>query len=260
MEFPLMVLEERGPIGWIRFRSPEGRNVLNHSFFVSLEKLLAHCEEQQSIRVVVLTGNEKSFIVGADIHRLAQADVSEALRICDETLRVQERLAELPKPTVAAISGSAVGGGLEVALCCDFRLATRKARFGLPEINLGLIPGCGGTQKLPRIIGLAKATEMVLLGETIDAETALAIHLISGVCDPEDLEREAETLANKLAAKPATAIRAAKAALRAAQNIDVRTGLFLEQHYFSMLFGTPDCREGLEAFRDRRPPNFDGTR
>jgi enoyl-CoA hydratase/carnithine racemase len=259
VDLPLMKLEERDGIAWIRFSREDGRNVLDRTFLTSLEAALAHCEEEQSVRVVVLAGSEKSFIVGADVGRLAEADVAEALRICDETLRAQERLADLPKPTIAAITGSAVGGGLEVALCCDFRIAAKHARFGLPEINLGIMPGCGGTQRLPRIVGWTRAVELVLLGELVDAETALSMNMIHRTCEWEELELEVEALARKLAAKPSTAIRAAKAALRASQNIDLKSGLFLEQHHFSMLFGTSDQREGMAAFCEKRPPRFEGT-
>jgi enoyl-CoA hydratase/carnithine racemase len=259
VELPLMKLDERDGIAWIRFSREAERNVLDAVFLTSLETALAYCEQEHSVRVVVLAGDDKSFIVGADIARLAQADVAEALRICDQTLRAQERLADLPKPTIAAITGSAVGGGLEVALCCDFRIAAKHARFGLPEINLGIMPGCGGTQRLPRIVGWTRTVEMVLLGELVDAETALAMNMIHRTCEREELELEVEALARKLAAKPSTALRAAKAALRASQNIDLKSGLFLEQHHFSMLFGTPDQREGMAAFREKRTPRFDGT-
>jgi enoyl-CoA hydratase/carnithine racemase len=259
VELPLMKLDERDGIAWVRFSRETERNVLDGVFLASLQTALDYCEREPSVRVVVLAGNDKSFIVGADISRLAQADIAEALRICDETLRVQERLADLPKPTIAAITGSAVGGGLEVALCCDFRIAAKHARFGLPEINLGIMPGCGGTQRLPRIIGWTRAVEMVLLGELIDAEKALSMNMIHSTCERDELELEVGVLARKLATKPSTAFRAAKAALRASQNIDLKAGLFLEQHHFSMLFGTPDQREGMAAFREKRTPRFEGT-
>lgn len=258
MDLAFMRLDDRDGIASIRFDRDGKPNVMDAAFLDSLERVLDYAENSSAVRVVVLSGNDRSFIVGADINRLAQADPSAALRVTDQTMRVQERLADLSKPTIAALTGLTLGGGLEVALCCDFRVAASHARLGLPEIGLGIIPGGGGTQRLPRVVGLARATEFVLLGEAVDAKTALAMNLVHRTCEKDELESVVGSLAQKLAAKPTAALRAAKAALRASQSADLKSGLLAEQHLFSLLFGTDDQKEGMSAFLQKREPRFEG--
>jgi len=253
-----MRLEIVDRVGWIRM-DREGRlNVLTADALAQLEQLVAQCEADDSVRVVVLQGNAKSFIVGADLTGLAKADVGAALTITDRTMRVQERVADLPMPTIAALSGFVLGAGLEVALCCDFRIATDDATLGMPEVNLGIIPGGGGTQRLPRLIGPAAATELVLLGETVTADRARALGLVNEVTSAGELTSRVAALAAKLAARPALAVRAAKRALRGSQDVSLKEGLRLEQALFALLFGTRDREEGLAAFAEKRSPRFEG--
>jgi enoyl-CoA hydratase len=173
-------------------------------------------------------------------------------------MRVQERLADLPKPTIAAVSGYALGGGCEVALCCDFRIAADNAVLGLPEITLGIIPGGGGTQRLPRLVGLSLAAELIFLGETIKADKAERIGLVNRVVPSDRLEAEATALAEKLLEKPAVALRAAKTAIRKGMSASFKEGLQIEQGLFCMLFGTKDQKEGMAAFLEKRKPKFEG--
>jgi enoyl-CoA hydratase len=173
-------------------------------------------------------------------------------------MRVQERIADLPKPTIAAISGYALGGGCELALCCDFRIAADNAVLGQPEITLGIIPGGGGTQRLPRLVGLGAATELIFTGEMIKADRAERIGLVSKVVPLDQLEPEAEALASKLMERPALALRAAKTALRKGLSTSLKEGLQIEQDLFSMLFGTEDQKEGMAAFLEKRKPIFKG--
>jgi len=247
-----------GGIAWAQFNRPEKLNALNPDVFRDLEAVLAKCEEDDTIRVLVLTGNEKAFIAGADIGAMAKGGIGVAYEMTDQTMRVQGRLADLPKPTIAAISGYALGGGCEVALCCDFRIAADNAVLGFPEINLGIIPGGGGTQRLPRLIGFTWAPELILLGETIKAELAERIGLVNKIVPQDQLEAEATALAEKLKQRPAVALRAAKTAMRKGMNASLDEGLHIEQGVFCMLFGTKDKKEGMAAFLEKRKPKFEG--
>jgi enoyl-CoA hydratase len=253
-----VLLDVKEEIAWIRFHRPEKLNAMNSQVLVELEKIVVSCEAKEDVRSVVLTGNEKAFIAGADIGPYAQADVNKALQMATFTMNVQERLAGLSKPTVAAISGFALGGGLEIALCCDFRLAAENAVLGLPEITLGIIPGGGGTQRLPRLIGLGPATEMLLLGGTIQADKALALGLVSGVYPQDQLLAETEKLAKRLAKMPPVALKACKTAIRTGLSAGLQEGLKTEMMSFSMLFGTLDQKEGMASFLEKRKPKFVG--
>ena len=245
-------------IAWAQFNRPKKLNALNPDVFRDLEAVMEKCEEDDPIRVLVLTGSEKAFIAGADIGAMAKGDIGVAYEMTDQTMRVQGRLADLPKPTIAAISGYALGGGCEVALCCDFRIAADNAVLGFPEINLGIIPGGGGTQRLPRLVGFTWAPELILLGETIKAEMAERIGLVNKIVPQDQLEAEAKALAEKLMQRPAVALRAAKTAMRKGMNASLDEGLQIEQGVFCMLFGTKDQKEGMAAFLEKQKPKFEG--
>jgi enoyl-CoA hydratase len=222
--------EHRDGIAWVQFNRPEKLNALNPDVLKDLERAITHCEEDDTIRVVVLMGNERAFAAGADIDHMAEADVKSAYQLTDRTIRVQERLADLPKPTIAAIA----------------------------EITLGVVPGGGGTQRLPRLVGLGPATELIFLGEMIDAAKAERIGLANKVVPLDQLKAEVEELAHKLMKRPSLALRAAKTAMRKGLNISLKEGLQLEQDLFCMLFGTEDQKEGMAAFLEKRKPGFKG--
>ena len=258
MELKYIVFKKRGGIGWIQFNRPERLNAINPEVLADLETAVVNCEEDDSIRVVVFMGSDKAFVAGADIEHMAKGDIKSAYKLTDLTMRVQERIADLPKPTIAAISGYALGGGCELALCCDFRIAADNAVLGQPEITLGIIPGGGGTQRLPRLVGLGAATELIFTGEMIKADRAEQIGLVNKVVPLDQLEPEAEALASKLMERPALALRAAKTALRKGLSTSLKEGLQIEQDLFSMLFGTEDQKEGMAAFLEKRKPIFKG--
>lgn len=245
-------------IAWIQFNRSEKLNALNPDVLRDLETVVARCEQEDDIKVVVLMGNEKAFVAGSDIGHMAKADIKLAYKLADLTMRTQERLADLPKPTIAAISGYALGGGCEVALCCDFRIAAENAVFGLPEITLGIIPGGGGTQRLPRLVNLAVAARMILLGDSINSEEAYRFGLVDKVVSLDRLEDEAKELASKLLERPFLALRAAKTAMRKGMSTSLKEGLQIEQDLFCMLFGTADQKEGMAAFLEKRKPVFKG--
>jgi enoyl-CoA hydratase len=258
MDLKYMNFRSQDGIGWAQFNRPEKLNALNDDVLKDLEAIVAACEADDAIRVLVLTGHEKAFVAGADIGDMATGDIRFACELTDQTIRVQERLADLPKPTIAAISGYALGGGCEISLCCDFRIAADNAVFGLPEITLGVIPGGGGTQRLPRLVGIAAAAELILLGEMIKADKAESLGLVNKVVPFDQLEEEVKALAAKLMQRPSLALRAAKTAMRKGFNVSLKEGLQIEQDLFCMLFGTKDQKEGMAAFMEKRKPAFKG--
>lgn len=258
MSFESILFSKKDGLGWIQFNRPEKLNALNPEVLKELETVISWCEKDDEVRVIALKGNKKAFIAGADIENMSKGDIKFAYELTDLTMRVQERLADLPKPTIAAISGYALGGGCEVALCCDFRIAAGNAVLGFPEIGLGIIPGGGGTQRLPRLVNLGVAAKMILLGENIKAEEAGRVGLVDRVVTLDNLENEVKTLASKLMMRPQIAIRAAKTAMRKGLSTSLKEGLQIEQDLFCMLFGTKDQKEGMAAFIEKRKPNFIG--
>ena len=258
MEYQTIIFSVDHRTAWIRFNRPDKLNAMNKEFYADLEQALMECEKNDEVRTIILTGNEKAFIAGADIGIWAGADVDTSGKTAEFIMKVQERLADIVKPTIAAIAGFALGGGLEIALCCDFRLAAENAVLGLPEITLGIIPGGGGTQRLPRLIGLGPATGMLMLGTRIKANKALSIGLVDDVVSLDQLEAKAEALAQRLAAMPAVALKACKTSMRAGLSTGLKEGLKLEQTAFTMLFGTLDQKEGMAAFLEKRKPKFLG--
>ena len=258
MELKYILFSKENDIAWIRFNRPEKLNALSPEVFRELAEAVAVCEADDNIRVVILTGSERAFVAGADIESMSKGTIKDAFELTDNSTTVQERLADLPKPTIAAISGYALGGGLEVALCCDFRIAADNAVVGLPEISLGIIPGGGGTQRLPRLINYSMAAEMIMLGGMVKAERALRMGILNKVVPADELDEKVKTFAGRLMARPAMALRAAKTAMRKGLNVSLRDGLQIEQDLFCMLFGTEDQKEGMAAFIEKRKAKFKG--
>lgn len=254
----VVILSIENEIARIRLNRPKKLNALNSEVLRELEEAIEKIEADKSVRVVVLTGNEQSFAAGADIDQMSKGDVMMACELTDFSMRVQEKISDLPFPTIAAISGYCLGGGLELALCCDFRIASDTAVLGLPEINLGIIPGGGGTQRLPRLVGKGAALRMIMLGETMDAVSAKNIGLVDSVVPVAELEDRVRSFAAKLIQRPGIALRAAKAAVHKGMNMSLKDGLYLEKYLFGMLFGTEDQKEGMCAFLDKRKPGFSG--
>jgi len=258
MTQPYVTLHVSEGIGWVQFNRADKLNALNPDVLNDLSAILSVCEKDNDIRVVVLKGHDRAFIAGADIQYMAEGDVSLAYRLAGRTGEVQDRLADMDKPTIAAISGYALGGGCEMALCCDFRIGADNSIMGLPEIKLGIIPGGGGTQRLPRLIGIGPAMRLVLTGDMIKADDAVALGLLDKKVALSSLTSEVKTFARTLAGQPKIALRAAKQALLTGMNMSLRDGLKLEQQAFSMLFGTCDQKEGMAAFIENRTPDFQG--
>jgi enoyl-CoA hydratase len=252
-----LLLEKDGALAIITFNNPKALNALTAATFYRLEELLDQLEQDADIRVVILTGaGEKAFIAGGDICHLGTLDADGAREFALLAQRVIDRIEAFPKPVIAAINGYALGGGCELAMGCDIRIASDSARFGQPEVKLGIIPGFAGTQRLARLVGKGRAKELVFTGEMIDAEEACRIGLVNRVVTGDRLLEEARSLALKMCDKSASAIRFAKDAIDNGLEMDFARGARYEADLFALCFTTADCKEGISAFLETRLARF----
>ena len=251
------VLFEKGEVSTLTINRPTALNALNIEVLDDVLRVIRDVRHDASIRVLIITGaGDRAFVAGADIAAMSKMEVTDGLNFGWVGHRLMQAIEELPIPVIAAVNGFALGGGTELALACDLIVASEKARFGQPEINLGLIPGFGGTQRLPQRIGLMKARELIMTGDMIDAKTALELGLVNQVVAGEQLMDAARALAGKLVSKSAFALRQAKSALRAAATSNQDTGLDYEREAFGLVFGSADRVEGTTAFVEKRPPKW----
>jgi enoyl-CoA hydratase len=251
---------ERGDyVATVTIDRPDARNALNGQIREELKAVFEAIADDDSVRVVVLTGADeaKAFVAGADVTELRERGVVEQ-REASERPRVYEAVADCPKPVVARVNGHALGGGCELAQACDVRIAREDAKLGQPEINLGLIPGGGGTQRLTRLVGPGQAMRLVLSGELVDATEAAEIGLVEEAVAPEDLDERVDDLAGKMASKSPLALQRAKEAVKAASRLDLDAGLDYEKELFVGLFATEDKDEGIDAFFEDRDPEWQG--
>jgi enoyl-CoA hydratase len=249
------VIFDKAAISTLTVNRPAALNALNREVLEDITRVVRDIRHDASVRVLIVTGaGDRAFVAGADIAAMSKMSAPEGLEFSRLGHRVMSSLEDLPIPVIAAVNGFALGGGTELALACDLIVASEKARFGQPEINLGLIPGFGGTQRLPHRIGHAKARELIMTGEMLDAKAALELGLAVAVVAPDQLMAAARALAEKLASKSAFALRQAKAALRAAATMEEDAGLRFEQEAFGVVFASEDRVEGTEAFVAKRPP------
>jgi enoyl-CoA hydratase/carnithine racemase len=237
---------------------PEVRNALSRRVLAELRDVLADLRERDDVGLVAFTGaGDKAFVAGADISQLRHYDLHTGLAA--EMQRTFDVVEAFPKPTVAAVNGFALGGGCELAMACDIRIASENARFGLPETTLSVLPGAGGTQRLARLVGTGRAIEMILTGRFVDAAEAHAIGLVTAVVPADGLRGELRRLADQILAKGPLAVRLAKLVVRAGMDADQRTGQVIEQLAQALLYTTADKAEGTSAFLEKRPPTFRGA-
>ncbi len=253
-----LVLLERPAEGVVllRINRPEARNALNLEVRKLLAKHLAEIGEDSTTRAVVLTGNSKSFAAGADIKEMAEAGTIEMLQ--RGVHKLWRAIAGCPKPVIAAVSGYALGGGCELAMTCDIIVAGESARFGQPEVNIGIIPGGGGTQRLTRAVGKYKAMKYILTGELFSAKEALDMGLVSEMVPDPEVEGRAIDLARQIAALPPLAVQLAKEAVLAGMEAPLASALALETKSIQILFSSQDQKEGMRAFIEKRKPKFSG--
>lgn len=251
-------VERRGAVAIITINRPEKRNALNIQTRAEGAAVLDELRADDSVRVVILTGaGDKAFIAGADIAEFAQRTAISQREVMLER-GLFNAIDTFPKPIIAMVNGYCLGGGCEVALACDIRVASEKASFGQPEINLGIIPGGGGTQRLSRLVGEGKAMEMVLTGEIIDAQTAFGIGLVNHVVPADQLETKTMEIANRIADKSPIALRLAKEAVKLASRSNLDEGLRREVDLFALCFSSEDKDEGVKAFLEKRKAEFKG--
>jgi enoyl-CoA hydratase len=254
MKYENIRWEVEDGVGLLTFDRPKVLNAIDARTIEELAGVVEAAERDPAVRALVLTGaGEKAFVAGADIAAMSAMGPVEARRFAERAHGVLARLEALPVPTIAAVNGYALGGGCEVALACDLVYAGERARFGQPEVNLGLIPGFGGTQRLARRVGVMRALELVLTGDAIDAAQAKAIGLVLEVVPGDGLVGHARAQARKIAGKGPIAVAQAKRVMRRGAEPDLETANELERQAFAALFGTVDAREGMRAFLEKRP-------
>jgi enoyl-CoA hydratase len=257
--FEFLTVERRDQVAIVTLSRPEKLNALNHALLGELDHAITALAADASLRVLVVTGaGEKAFVAGADIGELAVLDTRGAEAASAFGSRVFRKLETGPQTVIAAVNGFALGGGCELALACHIRLASENAKFGLPEVGLGIIPGYGGTQRLPRLVGLGIASELIATGRMVDAAEALDIGLVNRVVPLASLLEEALALAGKIAANAPLAVAAALEAARRGLDTDLDQGLRFESTLFGILGSTQDMHDGLSAFVDKRKPKFEG--
>jgi enoyl-CoA hydratase len=237
---------------------PDARNALNAQVRTELKRVVSRIADSD-VRVVVLTGADeaKAFVAGADVSELRERDTFEQ-REASRRPRVYEAVADLPQPVVARLNGHALGGGCELALACDVRVAHERAKLGQPEINLGLIPGGGGTQRLPRLVGEGQAMRLILTGELVSAEEARELGLVDVVCTDEEFDERVDDIARSMADKSPLALELGKEAIRASSRLGLEDGLDYEANLFVQLFSSHDKDEGIDAFFEERDPEWEG--
>ncbi len=252
----LVNFRQQDSVGILTISRPEALNALNLEVLKELDAAIDYVGSQDDIHVVILTGDGRSFVAGADIGQMSKFTAPEAKQFGVEGNRIFLKLEQMAKPVIAAINGFALGGGCELAMACDIRLASEKARFGQPEVSLGITPGFGGTQRIARIIGVSRAMELILSARQIKAQEALDIGLVSGVYPPEDLMPKALELANAIAAQAQVAVRQAKRCIRMGLQTDIATGVAFEAEAFALCFATEDQKNAMAAFLNKteHPP------
>ena len=249
----------KGAIAYVTVNRPKVLNALNTPTWADLRRAFAHARNDAAVRGVILTGaGDKAFIAGADISELAHVTAVEAERSSRFGQEVLDLVENLGKPVIAAVNGFALGGGCETAMACTMRLAVESAKFGQPEVALGLLPGGGGTQRLPRLVGKGRALQLILSGEMISAQEAYRIGLVNEIVPAADLIARAEAILTKIASNAPIAVRFALEATNKGMQTSQAEGLLLEASYFGLCAATDDKREGASAFLEKRAPQFHG--
>ncbi|MCX6667682.1 MAG: enoyl-CoA hydratase-related protein [Euryarchaeota archaeon] len=258
MSYVNIIVEKKEGIGVIKINRPNNLNALNKDTIIELTKAVEELEKDKNIKVVILTGEGKAFIAGADIKQMKDMNPSEAKKFAEMGHNLLMNIEKSRLPFIAAVNGYALGGGCEVMMACDICIAAASAKIGQPEINLGIHPGFGGTQRLPRLVGRMKAKELLLTGDNIDANEAHRIGLVNMVVSDDKIMEEAEKMANKIASKSTVQTDFIKSLVNKGMEVYLKKACELEISYFSKSFQTEDQKEGMSAFLEKRKTNFKG--
>ena len=260
MDYEHLIFNLEIPLATITFNRPKALNALNAELLTEFSHALDAVAANEDIRVLILTGaGEKSFVAGADITELARFNPLEAKQFSQNGHEAINKLQALPIPAIAAVNGFALGGGSEIALACDFIYASQDAKFGLPEITLGIIPGFGGTQRLPRLIGKNRAKELIFTGRMLSAQDAMQMGMVNQVHAADELMDAVQKTAKQIAVKGRASLRAAKQAINSGLDVDLQTGCKLEIDAFAVCMASEDSKEGTRAFLEKRQADFKGS-
>lgn len=258
MDYKFLIKDYVEGIAIVKINKPKSLNALNSEVVTELNHCFTELDKDDSVKVVVLTGEGKAFVAGADISEMSTLNAEEGGNFAKLGMDTFMLIEKLSKPVIAAINGFALGGGCEISLACDLRIASTKAVLGQPEVGLGITPGFGGTQRLARAIGPAKAKELIYTARNVKAEEALAIGLVNKVVEPEELMDEAMNMAKAIAKNSVLAVKYSKKAINAGLQADIDTGMEIEKSQFALCFATYDQKEGMKAFLEKRKPEFKG--
>ena len=260
MAYENILFEIQDGVGVLTFNRPKALNALNPKTLEEVNDVIDRVQQDESVHVLVLTGaGDRAFVAGADITEFPKMNPLQARHFGEVGQGIFFKLEHLPKPVIACVNGFALGGGCEIAMSCDFIYASDKARFGQPEVNLGLIPGFGGTQRLARMIGRAKAKELCMTGEMIDAQQAKELGLVAKVFPAEQLVEETMKAAKLLATRAQGVLRSLKQVINRGMDVDLKSGCALEVEAFGLCFASQDAKEGVSAFLEKRKPDFKGS-
>jgi enoyl-CoA hydratase len=254
-----VTVQKNGPVAEVVIDRPKALNALNSATLYELKSVFGEIAGEDAVRAVILTGaGEKAFVAGADITEMQAFTVLEARAFGRLGQSVSSLIEKLPQVVIGAINGYALGGGCELALACDMRVASTKAKFGQPEVSLGIVPGFGGTQRLPRLVGKGRAKEIIFTGDMIDAQEAYRIGLANRLCEPEELMDAARALARSILRRSQAAVGLAKLAINNGLNMDDESAFAYESELWGACFSTEDQKEGMQAFLEKRSPEFKG--
>jgi len=258
MAYENVLLEKEDRVAILTINRPKALNALNNDTLLDIKSAITEIKEDSSIDVLIITGADKAFVAGADISFMQPLTAIEGRAFGALGQAVFRAIEAMEKPVIAAVNGFALGGGCELAMCCDFRVASTKAKFGQPEVGLGITPGFGGTQRLPRLVGAGMAKQMLYTADIIDAAEALRIGLVNSVVEPEELMDFVKKIAKRIVSKAQVAVRLSKVAATEGMQTDIDRSMTIEADAFGLCFATNDQKEGMSAFVEKRKPGFVG--